>query len=322
MAWGLYWLAWAGALLWPLILALVWRDARRRRAGRWSALRWGLTGGVSVAWLLGIWAFLVEPDLLVVRHVAVTSAQWRGAPVRIGMISDTHVGGPHVSAERIARVVARMNAEQPDLVVLLGDYVGGHAPREARTAEDRSEIEAGIAAFAQLRAPLGVIAVYGNHDWWYDGERMEALFQAAGIPLPENQPVRVSRAGGEFYVSAMADEASFRMKPSFLESLIGVPDGADIIAIAHRPDVFSGAPARVAITLAGHSHCGQVNLPVLGRVLHASPGSARWSCGLYEVEDGRQLYVTGGVGVSILPVRFNQPPEIVILTLSGAGVAP
>jgi predicted MPP superfamily phosphohydrolase len=89
-----------------------------------------------------------------------------------------------------------------------------------------------------------------------------------------------------------------------------------VLAIAHWPDVFAAAPDRVALTLAGHSHCGQVNLPFFGRLIHASAGSEKWPCGLYE-ERGRKLYVTGGVGVSILPVRFLQPPEIAVVTLNG-----
>jgi predicted MPP superfamily phosphohydrolase len=89
-----------------------------------------------------------------------------------------------------------------------------------------------------------------------------------------------------------------------------------VIVLTHWPDPWRRVPPRVALTLAGHTHCGQVNLPFLGRLVAASPGSRRWSCGLYE-DGGRKLFVTGGLGVSILPVRFRAPPEIVILTLSG-----
>jgi len=87
-----------------------------------------------------------------------------------------------------------------------------------------------------------------------------------------------------------------------------------VVVMSHWPDAFATAPDRVAITFAGHSHCGQVNLPVFGRLMHASPGSEKWPCGLYSKGQGR-LYVSGGVGVSIVPVRFNQPPEIAVVTL-------
>ena len=84
--------------------------------------------------------------------------------------------------------------------------------------------------------------------------------------------------------------------------------------MSHWPDAFATAPDRVAITFAGHSHCGQVNLPVFGRLMHASAGSEKWPCGLYSNGQGR-LYVSGGVGVSLVPVRFLQPPEIAVVTL-------
>jgi predicted MPP superfamily phosphohydrolase len=317
MTWALYGLAWLGAIGGPVALFLVWRDARRRRGGAWSARRKGLTGLCALLWCLGVWGFLIEPELLVVRRVTIESAAWRGPPLRVGLISDTHVGGPHVDAARVGRVVARMNAEKPDLVVLLGDYVGGHGAVARHDRAFRHEVDAGIAAFAGLDAPLGAIAVFGNHDWWYGDVAIARAFAAAKIPLLENESVPVSTGGRTFWVAGMPDYVSRRAQPDFDFALRHAPADADVIAIVHRPDVFALSPPRVAVTLAAHSHCGQVNLPLVGRVFAASPGSARWPCGAYD-EGGRKLYVTGGVGVSILPVRFNQPPEIVVVTLKAA----
>lgn len=276
-----------------------------------------MLAALTVAWALGVWAFLIEPRTLIVRRVTVESAQWAGAPLRIGMISDTHAGAPHMSAARLASVVARMNGEKPDVVVLLGDYAGGHEPAAVRAAPERSVVLGGIAPFAQLDPPLGVVAVLGNHDWWYDSTALERALVDAGARVLENEAIRIQRDGGAFWIAGLADLESRRAQPSYETALNGVPEDEPVFAIAHWPDVFANAPARVAITLAGHSHCGQVNLPLAGRLLHASRGSKRWPCGFYD-ERGRKLYVTGGVGVSILPVRFNQPPEIVLLTLRAA----
>ncbi|MDX2233004.1 MAG: metallophosphoesterase [Hyphomonadaceae bacterium] len=315
MTWALYWLAWMGAIGGPVALFLVARDARRRRAGRWSMARRAITAAGAAVWMLSVWAFLIEPAQLTVRTVTVASAQWRGPPLRIGLISDTHVGGPHVDPARIARVVERMNAARPDLVVLLGDYVGGHKAAAAHTPAYRRAVAEGIAAFGGLAAPLGVVAVHGNHDWWYDGPATERAMRDAGVAMLENDALRVARGEDAFWLIGLAEETSERSQPDFAAALRTVPPDADVIALAHRPDVFFNAPGRVALTLAGHSHCGQVNLPLAGRLMHASAGAARWPCGAYD-EGGRKLYVTGGVGVSILPVRFNQPPEIVLLTLT------
>ncbi len=154
----------------------------------------------------------------------------------------------------------------------------------------------------------------GNHDWWYGGPLVAGDLGAAGVHVLENQSIRVQRPDSDFWIAGLMDFDAPRA-PSYTQSLADVPDGAPVIALAHRPDKFAAAPARVALTLAGHTHCGQVHIPYLSRYMPASSiESKRWPCGLYE-DHGRRLYVSGGVGVSILPVRFLQPPEIAVVTI-------
>ncbi|WP_296815875.1 metallophosphoesterase [Brevundimonas sp.] len=262
---------------------------------------------------------------MTVRHVVVESDRWRGPPLRIGLISDTHVTSPHVDARRVRRVVEQMNAERPDVVVLLGDYVGGHLPSHVRSAAERDQILAGLTAFGQLSARYGVFGVQGNHDSWFDELSTADALERANVVVLENRATVIERADGSFWIAGLADLYSRRHTASVDAALADVPQDAPALLLTHWPDPFDEVPSRVALTLAGHTHCGQVNLPVLGRLIHASAGSARWQCGLYQ-EGGRQIFVTGGVGVSILPVRFRAPPEIVILTLRSptlaSGVAP
>lgn len=302
-------LAWTGAILGPVG---AWLFARRRR----SVLEIGGFTLFAVAYVLGVWAFLVEPELLAVRRVSIHSAAWTAPPLRIGVLSDTHVGAPHVSARRVGKLAARLAREQPDLVVLVGDYVGGHRPISARKPGEIKEIAQGLAALKAARGPLGQVAVLGNHDWWYDGPVVETGLRRAGIVVLENQAVRIATTNSAFWVAGLADEASGRAAPSAALALRSVAEDEPVILLTHRPDPFPDVPARVALTVAAHSHCGQVNLPWIGRPIVPSPGSRRWPCGLYD-EGGRKLYVTGGIGTSILPVRFRAPPEIVIVTLSG-----
>jgi uncharacterized protein len=303
-------IAWFAAILGPVVGVLIWRRLRRRP---WRAATLLLLP--TLAYGLGVWAFLVEPQLLVVRHVAIASSAWRGPPLRIGVVSDTHVGEAHVTPQRVRRTMARLSAERPDLVVFLGDYAGGHLPAAVRSTEQREAIQDGVAALAEVKAPLGRVAMLGNHDWWYDGSAIEAGLRRAGVPTLENAALRIARPAGDFWIAGLADLHSDRAKPSPDLALRDVPAEAPVIVLTHWPDPFAQVPDRVALTLAGHSHCGQVNLPLVGRPILPSPGSARWPCGLY-AEGSRQLYVTGGVGVSILPVRFRAPPEIVIVTVS------
>jgi predicted MPP superfamily phosphohydrolase len=310
-------MAWVGAVLGPIVCVLL---IRRLLRGRRIILAWSLGTVVAVCWFLGVWALLVEPTTLTVRHVSVESATWRGPPLRIGIISDTHVAAPHTDVARIERLVARMNAERPDVVMLLGDYAGGHEPASVRSAPERSEILSGVEAFRGLSAPLGVHGVLGNHDSWYDDAAISAALSRAGVRVLDNHAERVARPGGVFWIAGLADMESPREPPRVSATLREVTDDAPILVLTHWPDPFVDVPGVVALTLAGHTHCGQVNLPLFGRLVHASPMSERWACGLYD-EGGRKLFVTGGVGVSILPVRFRARPEIVILTLTAPPVA-
>lgn len=291
---------------------------RRLLRSRRIFLAWSLGAVAAVGWGLGAWAFLIEPATLTVRHVTVESATWRGPPLRIGVVSDTHVAAPHTDVARIERLVARMNAERPDVVVLLGDYAGGHEPAATRARPEQSQILRGVEAFRGLNAPLGVRGVLGNHDSWYDDAAISAALTRAGVSVLDNRAERITRPGGAFWFAGLSDMESPREPPRVSDTLRQVTDDAPVVMLTHWPDPFVDVPGRVALTLAGHTHCGQVNLPVFGRLVHASRMSERWACGLYD-EGGRKLFVTGGVGVSILPVRFRAPPEIVIVTLRRAG---
>ena len=303
-------LAWAAAIVGPVLTFLL---VRRMLSVRRIFLGWTLAGVTAVVWASGVWGFLIEPTTLTVRHVTVESTAWQGPPLRIGVISDTHVSAPHVDVPRVRRLVARMNAERPDIVALLGDYTGGHRGAAERSPEEQAEVLAGIEAFAALDAPLGRYGVLGNHDSWFDEADIAAAMRRGQATVLENRAVRVDRPGGSFWIGGVADLQSRRLQPSVPAALEAVPGDAPVLLLTHWPDPFEDVPPRVALTLAGHTHCGQVNLPLFGRVVLPSPASYRWPCGLYD-EGGRKLFVTGGVGVSILPVRFRAPPEIVVVT--------
>jgi predicted MPP superfamily phosphohydrolase len=295
----------------PLGVAAVLFLRRRRPTG--SVAR-TLLALIALGWVFGVWACLIEPETLAVREVAVQSETWSGPPLRIGVISDTHVSSPHVDAARMRAIVGRMNALKPDIVVLLGDYVGSHEPADARSAAERAEILAGVEAFRGLKAPLGVYGILGNHDWWYDGWAVERAMRKAGVTMLVNGSVPVERAGRLFHVAGVESLSSTRQRPWMLMALRDVPPQEPVIVLMHEPDSFAQVPNGVALSLAGHSHCGQVRLPFVGALVLPSPGSRRWPCGLYD--DGRKLYVTGGVGTSVLPVRFLARPEIALITLS------
>jgi predicted MPP superfamily phosphohydrolase len=263
----------------------------------------GLAAG-AVAWR-ALWQ---EPRSGRVRERELALERWPAEldGLRVALVSDLHAGAPHVGRERIERVVAAVNARRPDLVLLLGDYIDP----EVRFG---SSVAPGAVAerLAALRAPLGVVAVLGNHDWHNDGPGMRAALRAAGIPVLENDAMRA----GEVWVAGVED-TRYR-GPDIEETLAAVPDGAPVILLSHDPDLFPRVPHRVALTVSGHLHGGQVGVPLVRRPFIPSRFGERYARG-HVVEDGRHLYVTAGFGTTGWPVRLLAPPELVVLRLTAA----
>jgi predicted MPP superfamily phosphohydrolase len=258
-----------------------------------------------------IWAVLVEPGRLVVRETRVASARWPAGrpPLRIAVLTDLHVGSFRNGLDRIEEVVARTNEQRPDVIVLLGDFIHG------KSAERFVHPEATATLLARLRARHGVVSVLGNHDWWYDGRRVRAALEGAGIRVLENDAIPLGEGPERVWVAGVGD--LWTRDVDFVSALRAVPEGEPVVLLAHNPDVFPRVPARVALTLAGHTHGGQVALPLLGRPIVPSRYGQRYASGVV-MEEGRVLFVSPGIGTSIIPVRFRVPPEISMVTLVGA----
>lgn len=284
---------------------------------------------------LGGYAF-AEPFRLNVTRYRVTPPRWpRGLSLRLAVIADLHACQPWMSLDRIQQIVRRTNALEPDATLLLGDYVA--SLRMSRLSAHIPEPEwAGV--LAGLRAPLGVHAVLGNHDWWDEHEvqwrrkgpiKAGLALEAAGIPVYENTAVRLSKNGAPFWIAGLGDQWAFWPRPENYDSfrrggkrdyegvhdlpatLSQVVDDAPVILMAHEPDIFPDVPARVALTISGHTHGGQVRLAGFAPIVPSKFGR-RYVYG-HIVEDNRHLIVSGGLGCSGIPVRFGSPPEIVVV---------
>jgi hypothetical protein len=246
---------------------------------------------------------------VVTRESRVPIARWPAdlGPLRIAALADLHTGSPHITVDKVREIVASVNAAGPDLIVLLGDYVI-HGVVGGR----RVDIESTAAALRDLRAPLGVFAVLGNHDWWYDGPRTTRALEAAGIRVLEDAAAAVTVRGRPLWIAGVSDARVRRADAA--RALAAVPGSAPVIVLTHNPDLFVRLPERVLLTLAGHTHGGQVNLPVLGRLIVPSRFGERFAIG-HVHEGGRDLFVSPGIGTSIVPVRFRVPPEISVVTV-------
>lgn len=297
----------AGAVAAPAVFAAAWFKLKQHRK-----LIAPIGAVLAIPYLLIVYAFMIEPKTLVMRHVTVTSTRWTGPPLRIGIISDLHAGGVHMPPSRVPKIVARMNAEKPDIVLLLGDYVDGHVEADARHVSERDRIDRGILGLRDLRAPGGVLAVIGNHDMLYGVDEVRSTLVAAGLTVLEN---RSAPAPNGAWIVGLAEYSE--EEADYPAAIANAPADAPLIVATHWPDAIALIDKRPLLTLAGHSHCNQVGFDVLTRVIAASPLSRQYRCGLVEV-DGHPLYISGGVGTSILPMRFLAPPEIAVVTLQAA----
>lgn len=285
-----------------------WRIHVRRR-GWWYAGG----GGLALTLFCALWAFWIGPGRLVVREVELVLPLWAAehAGLRVAVLTDLHVGSPRQGEEMLRRIVRETNAVDPDVIVLLGDLVtqgmaGGRFVEPERIA----------GTLADLEAPLGTFAVLGNHDAWFDAERVARALRENGIPVLEDSAASIEWEGRSFWISGVSD--LWTGAHNVGAALADVPDDAPVLLITHNPDVFPEIPARVSLTLAGHTHGGQVKLPVIGAPIVPSRFGQRYAAG-HVVEGGRHLYVGTGTGTSIVPVRLGVPPEVVVLTLSRAG---
>jgi uncharacterized protein len=260
---------------------------------------------------LAVWSFLIEPDRLVVNEVPLQLQGWPRSfnNLKIAVLGDLHVGSPHIGIEKLQEIVRAVNERNPDVVLIPGDLViqdvvGGHFVAPETIAEN----------LRGLRARFGVYAVLGNHDRWLDGERVRRALEAAGVRVLENDVARLDAEGESFWVGGLSD--LWTGKPDVKGTLLKVSDDAPVILFTHNPDLFPEIPGRVILTVAAHTHGGQVNLPFIGRPVVPSRYKQRFAAG-HIIENGRHLYVTTGIGTSIIPVRFRVVPEITMLIISG-----
>ena len=252
--------------------------------------------------------------------------------LKIAVIADIHACEPWMSAERIAGIVDLANAQKPDIAVLLGDFVCTHRFVTGYVAPG-----AWAEQLARLEAPLGVHAILGNHDWWSaaiptnppdNAQSVRKALAGAKIPLLENRAVQLALNGRPFWLVGLGDQLAHHLArranrgdDDLAGSLRQVNDSAPAILLAHEPFIFPRVPDRVALTLSGHTHGGQVKFPLIGTPFAPdSPYSTkRYVYGDYQ-EGGRHLIVSGGLGTSYAPVRFGVPPEVVIVSVE-AGIA-
>ena len=291
-----------------------------------------IAGLAAASFSTTAYGFGIEPiyRLRVARYHILPPRWPADLELTIAAIADVHACDPWMSLEHVAAIVERTNELKADVIVMLGDYVAGH--RHVTRLIPAAEW-AGV--LAGLKAPLGVHAILGNHDYWSDRTVQQEgrgppiarrALEAAGIPVYENDAVRLAKDGRPFWLAGLGDQLAYLPARRFRSvwrvgvddlnaTLAKVTDNAPVVLLAHEPDIAMRVPAQVALQLSGHTHGGQVRVfgwsPIVpsryGGLL--AYGHAQINC---------DVVISGGLGCSIMPFRLGVPPEIVLVKLGGA----
>lgn len=238
---------------------------------------------------LTIWGFFIEPNLIVVKHYKRNCFKGN----KVVFISDLHIAKRDM--HRLKKIIRLINKQKPDIVLSCGDYIKGHNGKTTMDIETIAE------ELGKINAP--VVSVLGNHDGWFDKYRVKEALEKNGIKVLMNSNIEVngiSIAGVEDLQTGIPDSAS---------ALEGTT--SPCILLTHTPDIYHDIKDDVDLILAGHVHGGQVRVPFKGALIVPSKFGTKYASGSFK-ETQNEMFVTKGLGTSILTVRFLTVPEIIV----------
>lgn len=240
----------------------------------------------------------IEPNLINITYYKINDKNLKG--LRALSIADIH---PRPNQEkRVAEIVDKANSLEPDLIFLLGDYVAEYNP------EQSLPIEITAKHLSQLHGNLGTYAVLGNHDWWQNETKIKNELKKNYITVFENQSIHIITDNQNFYIAGLDDIETGN--PDINKALGKTKEPT--ILLTHNPDIFPKIPETVSLTLSGHTHGGQIVIPGIGPLVVPSNYGKKYAYGLKE-ENHKKIVISKGLGTSILPIRFNCAPEIVVI---------
>ncbi len=289
--------------------------SRKRTLSRRNFL--GLTAALGAAALIGD-SILLAPNRPQLVRQEITLARWPVAldNYKIALLSDFHYD-PVFSVHPLTAAIPIVNALQPDLIVLTGDFVS--IPILGRTGRKVAyAAEPCASLLRQMKAPHGLWAIMGNHDDATDGDLITSILRATGIQVLSNQSAPIEHAGGRFWLAGVDDV--LEGNSDLDATLASVPKTEATVLLAHEPDYADYVVRHpIDLQLSGHTHGGQVRLPFLPPFYE--PALARkYVAGLYKIGP-LTLYTNRGLGTVGVPVRFDCPPEITLITLRAGSTA-
>lgn len=253
---------------------------------------------ILIILLLGIYSIFVEPNMINVIHYSIKDEQLSG--IKVVFVTDFHI--KPFEKKRLERIVDMVNSQNPDIVLSVGDFVCGHLKSTTMPIEDIAK------TLGKIYSKSGFYTVLGNHDAWYGNKRITKALQKNKITVLNNSNIKTVIKNKSLYIAGVED--MMWGNPDLDRAFAGTKN--PIIFLTHTPDMFPELEQNVNLTLAGHTHGGQIRIPLIGPIFTASKYGDKYAKGLIE-KDGRKLIVSTGLGTSILPLRFNCRPEIVVI---------
>lgn len=256
-----------------------------------------------------IWSFAIEPDMIVVEEHDICVKKWADEfnDLRIVLAGDIHLNNLTYGAEKLDEIVEKINSLKPDLVLFTGDYI------TKRKNSPDFDIATAAKGLSKIRSTYGVYGAFGNHDNLVGWRKMERLFgEIGGVKMLRNSSQTIAIRGKKLMISAIADANT--MDVNISAALKGADNADGVIFLSHTPDIIRDIPSKFSIMLSGHTHGGQIWTPKFMRGFIKRRYIDKYERGLVK-EDGKTLFITSGLGTSIVPMRFLVPPEIVLLKI-------